>query len=95
MGLECARAGKGVPSIDECVIPPTLVARQLYDAVAEQRGYEAAIYALTDGFVRGRMESKVWERKTRECAREEFKRKWLVKRRLAWGLGLDTSVLDH
>lgn len=71
-----------------------MVARQLYDAVAEQRGYEAAILALTEGFVRGRIGSKVWERKTRECAREEFRRKWMVNKRLAWGLGLDTTVLD-
>lgn len=86
--------GNGVPSVDECVIPPTVVARQLYDAVAEQRGYEAAIFALTEAFVRGRIGSKVWERKTRECAREEFRRKWLVKKRLAWGLGLETGVLE-
>lgn len=82
-----------IPSIDDLVIPPTVVARQLYDSVAEQRGYEAAIFALTEGFVRGRIGGEMWARKTRECAREEFRRKWLVKR-IAKGLGLDTTQIE-
>lgn len=77
--------------MDELIIPPTVVARQLYDAVAEQRGYEAAIYALTEGFVRGRIGSELWARKTRECAREEFRRKYLIQKRLGTGMGLDAS----
>ncbi|KAK5086986.1 suppressor protein stp22 of temperature-sensitive alpha-factor receptor and arginine permease [Lithohypha guttulata] len=77
-----------VPNIDDLIIPPTVVARQLYDNVAEQRGYEAAIYALTEGFVRGRMSYDIWVRKARECAREEFRRKWLV-RRVGRGMGLE------
>lgn len=79
-----------IPSIDELIVPPNPVARQLYDNVAEQRGYEAAIYALTEGFVRGRLGYEIWVRKTRECAREEFRRKWLV-RRIGKGMGLDMS----
>lgn len=82
-----------IPSVDELIIPPTVVARQLYDAVAEQRGYEAAIYALTEGFVRGRIASEMWARKTRECAREDFKRKYLIKKRLGPGMGLDMSQM--
>lgn len=77
-----------IPSIDELIVPPTVVARQLYDAVAEQRGYAAAIYVLTEGFVRGRVGYDIWIRKTRECAREEFKRKWLVQR-IGTGMSLD------
>ena len=79
-----------IPSVDELVIPPTVVARQLYDSVAEQRGYEAAIYALTEGLVRGRIGGELWARKSRECAREEFRRKWLVKK-IGRGMGLDIS----
>lgn len=91
-GASSSSANK-IPSVDELIIPPTVVARQLYDAVAEQRGYEAAIYALTEGFVRGRIGSELWARKTRECAREEFRRKYLVKKRLGTGMGLDTSQM--
>lgn len=80
-----------IPPIDDLIIPPTVVARQLYDNVAEQRGYEAAIYALTEGFVRGRIGGELWARKTRECAREEFRRKWLV-RRVGRGTGLDAGA---
>lgn len=83
-----------IPSVDEMIIPPTVVARQLYDAVAEQRGYEAAIYALTEGFVRGRIGSDLWARKMRECAREDFRRKYLIKRRLGEGMGLDMSQMQ-
>lgn len=79
-----------ITTIDEVIIPPTVLARQLYDSVAEQRGYEAAILALTEGLVRGRIGSDVWGRKTRECAREEFKRKWLV-RRIGQGMALEGS----
>ncbi|KAK5954430.1 Suppressor protein stp22 of temperature-sensitive alpha-factor receptor and arginine permease [Knufia fluminis] len=77
-----------IPPIDDLIIPPTVVARQLYENVAEQRGYESAIYALTEGFVRGRIGSEVWGRKVRECAREEFRRKWIV-RRVGRGMGLE------
>lgn len=65
-----------------------MVARQLYDAVAEQRGYEAAIFALNEAFVRGRIGAEIWGRKVRECAREEMRRKWLV-RKIGEGLGLE------
>ena len=82
-----------IPNIDELIIAPTVVARQLYDNVAEQRGYEAAIYALTEGFVRGRIGGELWARKTRECAREEFRRKWLV-RRIGRGMALDMSQME-
>lgn len=82
-----------IPAIDDLVIPPTVVARQLYDNVAEQRSYEAAIYALTEGLARGRIGSEMWARKTRECAREEFRRKWLV-RRIGRGMGLDEGMMD-
>lgn len=82
-----------IPNVDDLVIPPTVVARQLYDSVAEQRSYEAAIFALTEGFVRGRIGSELWARKTRECAREEFRKKWLVKK-VGRGMGLDMSQAE-
>ncbi|EXJ83217.1 hypothetical protein A1O1_06836 [Capronia coronata CBS 617.96] len=80
-----------VPRVDEMLVPPTIVARQLYDAACEERGIEAAILALQEGFVRGRIASDVWARRTRDLAREEFKRRWM-ERKVAKGMGLDLSV---
>ncbi|KAK5453505.1 hypothetical protein LTS15_006690 [Exophiala xenobiotica] len=79
-----------IPHVDEMLVPPTVVARQLYDAACEEKGIEAAILALQEGFVRGRVGADVWSRKTRELAREEFKRRWM-ERKVAKGMGLDLS----
>ena len=77
-----------MPHVDEMLVPPTVVARQLYDVACEERGIEAAILALQDGFVHGRVASDVWSRRTRDLAREGFKRRWMG-RKVARGLGLD------
>jgi len=71
------------------VVPPTVVAKQLYDTVCEERGIEAGIWALQDGFVRGRVGAEVWGRRTRELAREGFRKRYLA-RKVAVGMGLDT-----
>lgn len=76
------------------LVPPTVVARQLYDAACEERGIEAAILALQEGFVRGRVGADVWSRRTRELAREGFKRRW-VERKVARGMALDMSMLGN
>lgn len=70
---------------------PTVVARQLYDAACEERGIEASILALQEGFVRGRVGSEIWARRTRELAREGFKRRWMV-RKVGGGMGLDLEA---
>ncbi|KIV83924.1 hypothetical protein, variant [Exophiala sideris] len=84
-------AEKDIPAVDDMLVPPTVVARQLYDTACEERGIEAAILALQEGFVRGRVGADVWSRKTRELAREGFKRKWMEKK-VARGMGLDLSM---
>ncbi|KIX05506.1 uncharacterized protein Z518_06378 [Rhinocladiella mackenziei CBS 650.93] len=84
-------AQNDIPPVDEMLVPPTVVARQLYDAACEERGIEAAILALQEGFVRGRVASDVWARRTRELAREGFKRR-LMERKVARGMSLDLSA---
>lgn len=86
-----ARAAKNdIPAVDEMLVPPTVVARQLYDAACEEKGIETTILALQEGFVRGRVGSEVWSRRTRELAREAFKRRWMV-RKVATGMGLEVG----
>lgn len=87
-------AANDIPAVDEMLVPPTVVARQLYDAACEERGIEAAILALQEGFVRGRIGGDVWSRRTRELAREGFKRRWL-ERKVARGIGLDMGMLGN
>ncbi|RMD42123.1 hypothetical protein DV735_g3000, partial [Chaetothyriales sp. CBS 134920] len=83
------RAAAGdIPKVDEMLVPPHLVGKQLYDTVTEERGIEAAIFALQDAFVRGRVSSDAWSRKTRELAREGFKKRYLT-RKIATGMGLE------
>ncbi|EXJ77128.1 hypothetical protein A1O3_10286 [Capronia epimyces CBS 606.96] len=83
-----------IPLVDEMLVPPTVVARQLYDAACEERGIEAAILALQEAFVRGRVAGDVWARRTRDLAREEFKRRW-IERKVATGMGLDLTVYSQ
>ncbi|EXJ54816.1 hypothetical protein A1O7_10157 [Cladophialophora yegresii CBS 114405] len=80
-----------IPAVDEMLTAPTVVARQLYDAACEERGIEAAILALQEGFVCGRVGSEIWARRTRELAREGFKRRWMVKK-IGHGMGLDLEA---
>ena len=62
--------------------------RQLYDTVSEERGIEAAMFALQEAFVRGRVGSDVWGRRMRELAREGFRKRWM-ERKVGRGMGLD------
>lgn len=84
-----SRASKGdIPHVDEMVTAPTVVGRQLYDIVCEERGVEGAIWALQEGFVRGRIGSDVWSKQTRNLAREGFRKRYLA-RKVGRGMGLD------
>ncbi|KEF57387.1 uncharacterized protein A1O9_05304 [Exophiala aquamarina CBS 119918] len=83
-----------IPAVDEMLVPPTVVSRQLYDAACEERGIEAALLALQEGFVRGRIPADVWSRRTRELAREGFKRRW-IERKVAKGMALDMGMLGN
>ena len=67
---------------------PTVVGKQLYDVVCEERGIEAGIWALQEGFVRGRMGVELWAKRTRELAREGFRRRALAQK-IGRGLGLE------
>lgn len=77
--------------MDEMLTAPTVVGKQLYDVVCEERGIEAGIWALQEGFVRGRISVEVWARKTRELAREGFRRR-VVAGKIGRGMGLESNV---
>jgi ESCRT-I complex subunit TSG101 len=84
-----SRAAKGdIPNVDEMLTAPTVVGKQLYDVVCEERGIEAGIWALQEGFARGRISLEVWARKTRELSREGFRRRWLAGK-IGRGMGLE------
>jgi ESCRT-I complex subunit TSG101 len=86
------RAQRGeIPPVDEILTAPTIVSRQLYSVVCEEAGINAAIDALQEGFVRGRVGSEIWARRTRELAREGFRRRWVAKK-IGRGMGLDLDV---
>ena len=71
--------------------PPTVVGRQLYDVVCDERGIEAAMWGLQAALVGGRVGVEVWARKMRELGREGFRKRWLRKR-IAEGMGLDETT---
>ncbi|KPI43473.1 uncharacterized protein AB675_7059 [Cyphellophora attinorum] len=82
------RAAKNdLPAVDAMLTTPHIVSQQLYTAVAEERGIEAAIWGLQEALIGGRVGSEVWSRRTRELGREEFRRKWVVRKAgRGWGL---------
>jgi ESCRT-I complex subunit TSG101 len=84
-----ARAQRGeIPKIDDMLTAPTVVGKQLYDVVCDERGIEAAIWALQAALTRGRITMDVWAKKTRELSREGFKRK-VLSRKIGKGMGLE------
>jgi ESCRT-I complex subunit TSG101 len=84
-----ARAQRGeIPKIDDMLTAPTVVGKQLYDVICDERGIEAAIWALQAALTRGRISMDVWAKKTRELSREGFKRK-VLSRKIASGMGLE------
>ncbi|KAL1960612.1 hypothetical protein VTO42DRAFT_7191 [Malbranchea cinnamomea] len=88
-----AASGKpaaGLPPIDDVLVAPTVVGKQLYDLVADQRGIERALYALQAGLVKGRIGIDTWAKHTRSLAREAFLKKALI-RKAAEGMGLNTE----
>ncbi|OJJ44421.1 hypothetical protein ASPZODRAFT_71772 [Penicilliopsis zonata CBS 506.65] len=78
----------GLPPIDDLLVAPTVVGKQLYDLVAEERGIEQAIYALQAALVRGIIGVETWSRHTRGLAREAFLRRALI-RKIGKGMGLE------
>ncbi|KAK5679655.1 Suppressor protein stp22 of temperature-sensitive alpha-factor receptor and arginine permease, partial [Elasticomyces elasticus] len=80
--------GQGLPPIDEILVAPTVVGKQLYDLLAEEAGIQQAIYALQGALVKGVIGPETWSRHTRGLAREAFLKRALG-RKVAVGLGLD------
>ena len=74
--------------MDETLTAPSVVGKQLYDVVCDERGIEVTLRALYEALVRGRLGADSWARKTRELGREGFRRKVLA-RKIGSGLGLD------
>ncbi|GCB19753.1 tumor susceptibility gene 101 protein [Aspergillus awamori] len=78
----------GLPPIDEVLVAPTVVGKQLYDLVAEERGIQQAIYALQAALVKGVIGVETWSRHTRGLAREAFLKRALI-RKIGKGMGLE------
>lgn len=77
-----------IPPVDGMLTAPTVVGRQLYDVVCDERGIEAAIWALQAALVGGRVGVDVWAKKTRELGRDGFRRRW-VREKIRRGMGLE------
>ncbi|CAG8888776.1 unnamed protein product [Penicillium egyptiacum] len=81
----------GLPPIDDVLVAPTVVGKQLYDLVAEEQGIQQALYALQAALVRGVIGVDSWSRHTRSLAREAFLKRALI-RKIGRGMGLDETV---
>ncbi|GLI80705.1 suppressor protein stp22 of temperature-sensitive alpha-factor receptor and arginine permease [Penicillium ochrochloron] len=81
----------GLPAIDEVLVAPTVVGKQLYDLVADEQGLQHALYALQSALVRGVIGVDSWSRHTRGLAREAFLKRALI-RKIGRGMGLEESV---
>jgi ESCRT-I complex subunit TSG101 len=76
------------------LVAPTVVGKQIYDLVADERGIQRAIYALQAGLVKGRVGVETWARLSRGLAREAFlKRALAMKAARGMGLALDEENL--
>ncbi|KAJ5668607.1 uncharacterized protein N7477_007177 [Penicillium maclennaniae] len=80
----------GLPPIDEVLVAPTVVGKQLYDLVAEEQGLQHALYALQAALVRGVIGVDSWSRHTRGLAREAFLKRALI-RKIGRGMGLEET----
>lgn len=81
----------GLPPIDEVLVVPTVVGKQLYDLVADEQGLQHALYALQSALVRGVIGVDSWSRHTRGIAREAFLKRALIQK-IGRGMGLEESV---
>ncbi|KAJ5288925.1 hypothetical protein N7478_001955 [Penicillium angulare] len=79
----------GLPPIDEVLVAPTVVGKQLYDLAAEEEGLQHALYALQSALVRGVIGVDSWSRHTRGLAREAFLKKALISK-IGQGMGLES-----
>ncbi|KAL9635015.1 MAG: hypothetical protein Q9164_003734 [Protoblastenia rupestris] len=84
--LEDAKRRK-VPNVDDVLVAPTVVAGQLYQAVAGEKAIEDCRGVLGKALDKGRIGGVVWAKQTRSLAREEFLKKTLIKK-ISRGMGL-------
>ena len=89
-GTSAGKPAAGPPPIDEVLVAPTVVGKQVYDLVADERGIQRALYALHVGLVKGRVGVDTWARHTRGLAREAFLKKALI-RKAGQGMGLNVE----
>ncbi|KAI5294118.1 hypothetical protein KEM52_004678, partial [Ascosphaera acerosa] len=89
-GSACAPRPLPLPSIDETLVPPTVVHKQLHDLVVQERAIQRAILALQDALTKGRIGVDVWAKTTRSLAREAFLKRALALK-AARGAGLDPA----
>ncbi|KAJ6034045.1 uncharacterized protein N7446_007658 [Penicillium canescens] len=82
----------GLPPIDDILVAPTVVGKQLYDLVAEEQGIQQALYALQAALVRGVIGVDSWSRHTRSLSREALLKRALI-RKIGRGMGLEESVV--
>ncbi|KAI7226250.1 hypothetical protein KC330_g8887 [Hortaea werneckii] len=90
-GQQDGAGGTTHPPIDDILVPPTLVANQLWTLCAEEASCREAMYVLQQAVDRGRVGGRDFVRLMRGLGREAFFKKALA-RKCARGLGLDDGV---
>ncbi|CAG8291470.1 unnamed protein product [Penicillium olsonii] len=86
-----ADAPPDLPPIDDVLVAPTIVGKQLYDLVAEEQGIQQALYALQAALVKGVIGVDSWSKHTRSLAREALLKRALI-RKIGRGMGLEESL---
>ncbi|KAL8745139.1 MAG: hypothetical protein Q9190_002697 [Brigantiaea leucoxantha] len=84
---------RDVPAVEDVLVAPTVVAKQLYDVVIEEKVLEESRGIVGKALDRGRIGADVWAKQTRSLAREEFRKKALVKK-IAQGMGLVEEIWE-
>jgi ESCRT-I complex subunit TSG101 len=86
-----SRKAKGdLPDVDDILVAPTVVGKQLYELVAEERGIGDAIWALQRALENGRISVGTWTKLTRGLARQRLLKAALI-RKIGKGMGLEVA----
>jgi ESCRT-I complex subunit TSG101 len=84
----------GLPPVDDVLVAPTIVGKQLYDLIAEERSIQRAIYALQAALVKNIIGVDTWSRHTRGLAREAYMKRALI-RKIGRGMKLEDPDDHH
>lgn len=84
-------APSDLPPVDDVLVAPTIVGKQLYDLVAEEQGIQQALYALQAALVKGSIGVDSWSKHTRSLAREGLLKRALI-RKVGRGMGLEERL---